>query len=38
MGENTGFSAGNFFVWPFIAAAAAGDALAAQAAEMARGP
>jgi len=36
MGENTGFSAGNFFVWPFIAAAAAGDALAAQAAEMAR--
>lgn len=26
----------NFFVWPFIAAAAAGDALAAQAGEMAR--
>jgi poly(3-hydroxyalkanoate) synthetase len=36
MGENTGFSAANFFVWPFIAAAAAGDALAAQAAEMVR--
>jgi poly(3-hydroxyalkanoate) synthetase len=26
----------NFFIWPFIAAAAAGDALAAQAGEMAR--
>jgi poly(3-hydroxyalkanoate) synthetase len=30
------FFATNFFVWPFIAAAAAGDALAAQAGEMAR--
>jgi poly(3-hydroxyalkanoate) synthetase len=30
------FSASNFFVWPFIAAAAAGDALAMQAGEMAR--
>jgi len=36
MGDSTGFSATNFFVWPFIAAAAAGDALAAQAGEVAR--
>src|SRR5437763_10744256 len=36
MGDSTGFSAANFFVWPFIAAAAAGDALAAQAGEVAR--
>jgi poly(3-hydroxyalkanoate) synthetase len=36
MGESTGFSAANFLVWPFIAAAAASDALAAQAAGMAR--
>ena len=36
MGESTGFSATNFFLWPFIAAAAAGDALSAQAGEMAR--
>jgi poly(3-hydroxyalkanoate) synthetase len=32
----TNFPAANFFVWPFIAAAAAGDALAAQAGQMAR--
>jgi poly(3-hydroxyalkanoate) synthetase len=36
MGDNNGFPAANFFVWPFIAAAAAGGALAAQAGEMAR--
>src|SRR3954464_12076844 len=36
MGDSTSFSAANFFVWPFIAAAAAGDALAVQAGEMAR--
>ncbi len=36
MAENTGFSATNLMLWPFIAAAAAGDALSAQAGEMAR--
>jgi poly(3-hydroxyalkanoate) synthetase len=36
MGESADFSAANFFIWPFIAAAAAGDALSAQAGEMAR--
>src|SRR5258708_22292614 len=36
MGDSTNFSAANFFLWPFIAAAAAGDALSAQAGEMAR--
>ena len=36
MAESTSFSAANFLAWPFIAAAAASDALAAQAAEVAR--
>src|SRR5215469_7185719 len=36
MGDSTSYSATNFMLWPFIAAAAAGDALAAQASEMAR--